>query len=145
MTNQRIHNFLIGANLAIASTPLDDDEHEVISLIETYGKVTIAQLVAGLDDLGAHEIHEEARKKTTTRKMYQIIRNLREAGCPLVGDTKGIWIAATQGEIEDFAEYIEKKAKSDIKSMLALKRRMLRMIRSNTPSLFDQVKLEDND
>jgi len=73
------------------------------------------------------------------RSIYQVIRNLREAGCPIVGDSRGLWIAKTPEEIEAFAKKLEHKAKSDIKSMMSLRRIMLSMIRSNTPSIFDKL------
>ena len=85
--------------LTIESKELGADEERVLDLLRQYGKVRIGQLVRVADGMGAHDLHETARKKTTTRKMFQIIRNLRDAGCPIVGDVKGLWIARTVWEI----------------------------------------------
>lgn len=140
----RLHNGIYGP-VEVMTRPIGNEEDLVIRFLEAHTKLQINQIVAGIKNLGAHEIHEEARKKTTTRKVYQLVRNLREAGYPIVGDSKGIWIAQSVREVEAFGEHLEQKARSDIKSMLHLKRTMLAMVRSNTPSLFDAVRLDEED
>lgn len=123
----------------IRTNAISGDEIRVVELLVTYKKLTIGQIAFRLNDMGAHERYEHPRKKTSTRKVYQIIRNLREAGLPLVGDVKGIWVAKTVKEIEDFAEHLEQKARSDIRSMMFLRRQMLAIAQSGMPSLFDAI------
>lgn len=115
------------------------DEQKTLLALHT-GKKTIAQLVATVNLAGAHEIHERPRKATTTRKMYQIIRNLREAGCPIVGDPDGIYIASSVQDVIDFAYNLEKKAKADIASMMDLRKQMLSIVKREQKSLFDSIE-----
>jgi len=127
-------NHVSGDELKVASLLCEKDDH-------AFGKVHIGMIAIALNSMGSHEIHEKPRKKTTTRKVYQIIRNLREDGFPIVGDKDGVWIADSVSEVEYFAEHLEQKARSDIKSMLHLRRKMLAIVQSDIPSLFDNVSL----
>lgn len=133
----------VNGEIEITTKFVGDEERQVLELLQVYGKLQIGQIVGAIKNLGSHEQHEHPRKKTTTRKVYQIVRNLREAGYPIVGDSKGIWIAESIGDVETFAYHLEQKARSDIRSMLHLKRTMLAIVHSNTPSLFDAVKLDE--
>lgn len=129
--------------LVIESDVLNEEQNEVLLAIAEHKKLTISQLVGLVNDKGAHEKHEAPRKPTTVRKMYQIVRDLREAKCPLVGDSKGIWIAKSTNEVADFANYLEKKAYADIKSMLELRDSMLSMVSGQTQMYHPIPELND--
>ena len=61
-------------------------EQDVLDCLLKFKKLRIGQLVSEHNDMGSHKVYEYPRKETTVRKMYQLIRNLRELGCPIVGD-----------------------------------------------------------
>ena len=66
--------------------------------------------------VGSH-FHEEGTRKakwdSTLRQVRQIIRDLRiDFGQPIISGPKGYWIATNSEDIEDYCEYLEKKAKS---------------------------------
>lgn len=152
MKNNKAHEYTIilqrgFGGITVKTKPVGDEEHQVFEILNhaklAGKKMRISDLVRDVNDLGAHEEHEEPRKRTTPRKMFQIIRNMRDAGIPVVGDTKGLWIAGSVYEIVKFADHLERKARSDIASMLKLKRTMLSYIQADMPSLFDGLNLEE--
>ena len=120
--------------LSIKSKPIQKDsiEEQTLLLISN-NKRTVAELVKIHNTLYMNPVN--------IREIYQVIRNLREAGCPIVGDSGGLWIARTDTDIEVFSRKLEHKAKSDIQSMMNLRKTMLSMIRSNTPSIFDSLTI----
>lgn len=130
----------------VNTKPVGDEEHQVFEILNhaklAGKKMRISDLVRDVNDLGAHEEYEDPRKRTTPRKMFQIIRNMRDAGIPVVDDTKGLWIASSVNEVMQFADHLERKARSDIASMLKLKRTMLSFVNADMPSLFDGLELE---
>jgi translation initiation factor 2 beta subunit (eIF-2beta)/eIF-5 len=120
------------------------DEGEVLALLlkaqmESWGKVNKTAIMRTLSKLGSHERFEHHKPETTRRKAHQIIRNLRDMNVPVISDTKGSWLAVCVSDVEDFCNYLEVKAKSDIESMLTLKKKMLRMVESKQTSLFDKL------
>ncbi len=118
--------------LGIKSKEIQKESIEEQTLLLLTGpKRTIAELVKIHNTLYMNPVN--------IRELYQVIRNLREAGCPIVGDSGGLWIARNQSDIEAFAKKLEGKAKADIQSMMTLRKTMLSMIRSNTPSIFDTL------
>lgn len=133
--------------ITVKTKPVGEEEHRVFEILNhaklAGKKMRIVDLVRDVNDLGTHEEHEDPRKKTSRRKMFQIIRNMRDAGIPVVGDNKGLWIAGSVYDVERFADHLERKARSDIASMLKLKRTMLSFINSDMPSLFDGLELEE--
>ena len=126
----------------IGSKAISAHEGEVLKLLQSQESVRIGDIVRWLNRMGSHETFEAPQKKTTVRKVYQIIRNLRELGCPIVGDHHGIWIAKSVEEVEAFAYHLEQKARSDVASMLHLKKQMLKMVNINPHSLFDSLNLD---
>ena len=138
---ERVYNFNlqdVGGWLTVQSRNLTEEGASVLSLLAGR-KLTIGELTKFWNDFGAHPQHEVARKQTTPRKMFQIIRDLRDAGCPIVGDAKGLWVARSVQEVEAFAEHLEQKARADVASMLELRNSMLLIVQSKVPSLFDRV------
>lgn len=133
--------------ITITTEPIGENEQMVLEILNKAKrdgkKMRISDLVKLLNKFGSHEEHEYPNTNTTPRKMFQIIRNMREAGVPIVGDKEGLWIASDVSEIERFAQYLEQKAKSDIASMLKLKKTMLSYIQSEATSLFDGLNLEE--
>lgn len=115
-------------HIEVRSDPITQDQRRVVELLRN-GKTRIGTLISIFNDFGSHERYEEPRKKTTPRQMFQMIRDLRDAGCPIVGDTKGIYVARTVSEVTNFAESIAEKALSDYQSMTKLKDRMLSIVR----------------
>lgn len=97
------------------------------------GKITVGEL-CNIDNL-----------PNTPRAMYTLIRELREEyGAPIIGDHDGIAIANTAAEVREFCEWLERKAKADISSMLRLRNAMQRTAGTRNSSIFDEIagKLE---
>jgi len=136
---------LEGVEEKITVTIPDGDEEAVFSFLWNYRdvqKLRISQLVHLVKEAGAHRVHEKKRRKTTTRRMYQLIRNLREGGVPIVGDKEGVWIAKNDYEVVAFADHLEHKAKADIASMMYLRNKMLEIVQVKRTSLFDGINLD---
>jgi len=118
----------------------DSDEAKVLEYIRAFPrKVPKEEIARHLRKMGSHERFEKIKEATTVRLVQQLIRNLRDLHCPIISDRSGSWIATSIDEIETFAEYLENKAKADIASMMTLRRSMLSMVSSKTPSLFDKI------
>lgn len=134
-------NHFLGRYLHVKSEPIEHGSvlDRVLRILDNYKQYTIADLVKLVDGAGTHDQFESPRKATSTRKMYQVIRELRDMNCPIVGDSKGIYLAKTVQQVRDFSAHLEQKAKSDIKSMMILRKKMMHMINDHTPSLFDDL------
>lgn len=115
-------------HIEVRSKPITREQQRVVELLRN-GRTRIGTLVGILNDFGSHERYEEPRKKTTARHMFQIIRDLRDAGCPIVGDTKGVYVATTVSEVTNFADSISEKARSDYDSMIKLRDGMMAIVR----------------
>lgn len=118
----------------IQSLPIEEGtiEFEALRII-ALGKTTITKL--------ANELSIGLGQKVSNRFTHQIVRNLRDLNCPIIGDSSGIWIANSCDDIVEFANRLEHKAKSDIASMMTLRKGMLAMASIKAPSLFDNLKL----
>lgn len=121
----------------------EDDTEDVVLLKQhrnatAFRKFTIHQLCLIVNNAGSHPLFEKTQKKTTPRKMFQVIRDLRMKGVPIVGDVEGLWIARSENELREFCDRIEQKAKSDIASMMTLRKTMMENLNDKKQSLFDR-------
>ena len=114
--------------VTIKSGIFTGDELRVAKLLRSSSKMTIATIVRLLNDMGSHEKYEYPRKKTTPRRVYQIVRNLREMNFPVVGDHRGIRLAKSVGEIVEFTDLLKEKARADVRSVNFLSRKMLESV-----------------
>jgi hypothetical protein len=116
-----------GGFVTFESKPLTEAEKEVLNLLANR-HLSISELADRVACLGSHELHETMRKRTTPRKMFQVIRDLRNKNCPIVGDKRGIYIADTTRQVREFADGLEQKARADYESMMQMRNTLLSMI-----------------
>ena len=136
-----------GATYTVETDEIDalSDEGRVFSvLLDRYnnneGPIQKHALCQIVNDRGAHERHESPRKRTSMRKMQQLLRNLRGMSVPILSHVKhGIWISRSAEEIWEYADWLDRKAKADIKSMLEVRDLLLLMVPKEPPSLFDRL------
>lgn len=116
------------------------EEESILNILEQTDEfITVPYLTMRFSSYGGHPAFEGLTKYTTVRKIRQIIRDLREAGVPIVGNHKGIKIARSVDEIVEFCDILESKAKADIASMMKLRRKMLDLGGVGKASLFDDL------
>ena len=122
--------------------PSGTEEQVVLDvLVRNSGKTLMMdQIIAAAPGFGNHPEFEAHERRTTTRKMRQILRNLRDMGVPIVATVRGNKIAESTFEIMEFCEWLERKAKSDIASMLSVRKKFLRIAESRQRSISDKIK-----
>lgn len=137
------HDFIIavdGMDTFSVEVESGSDQINVLGMLTGGRRHTIAELCEAVNDLGAHEEHEIPRKRTTARKMFQVIRDLREAGVPIIGTNEGLRMAKNLQEIRDFADKIAGKSIKDLKSMEVLHDAMIKILPESRATLFDQIQ-----
>lgn len=84
------------------------------------------ELIAALNDMGSHDEFESKRQRTSMRKLQQILRDLTLMGFLIVRHPKhGVKLAQNTEEVREYANWLEQKAKADIKSMMLVRRTLL--------------------
>lgn len=81
-----------------------------------YPRLTQLQIARFIANLGPHQKWENAQSKnTTTRRVRQIIRNLKTKHyCPILGDRDGYWVSDNPSEIREAKERVEKVRRAQI-------------------------------
>lgn len=117
-------------------------EETVLQFLGHNGPMQKHQILTALNHLGSHDVHEEKRQRTSMRKLQQILRDLTEMGVPIVRHVKdGVWIATEMSEVHDYADWLERKAKADIASMMHMRKTLLVNCGIEKQSLFDRLGL----